>query len=323
MVRGFARRRLLAAAAGGLLAPGEQVVRLGLGPGQRSQSGAAAQAFAASVAQLTAGRYAVEIFGLETLGDEAELIEAVRLGALKLALVSVLTLAETAPALGVFAIPFLFRDLAQARSAVDGPAGMACLESARAAGLAGIGWSEDGLRHITTARDPVRRPADLRGLRLPVPAADAEVLGFRSLGANVSVLPAPAARAALQAGRMDAQEGPIAAVLAGELWRVQRCLSLTAHVYLPAVLIAASGFWSALPDADRDAFREAAQAAAQAARGFNDEADRAGLDRLRELGMTVVEDVDRDAFAAALDPEAAPFVRLFGAARIAALRAAV
>ena len=101
---------------------------------------------------------------------------------------------------------------------------------------------------------------------------------------------------------------------------VQKYLSLTGHVYSPAVFLVAPRLWQSLGDEDRALLRDSARAAAAAMRAAVDRQERDGLATLRAAGMTVIEGIDKTAFQAALAPAYAEYAKTFGQARIESIR---
>ena len=125
---------------------------------------------------------------------------------------------------------------------------------------------------------------------------------------------------ALQQGTVDGQENPIPVILSAKLSQVQKHLSLTNHVYSPAVLIVAPNIWNKLNDADKKVFSEAAKkgAAAQRKKVNDDEAN--GIAELKKDGMQVVEQVNGESFRKAVAPAYAQYAKEFGADKIAAIQ---
>jgi TRAP-type C4-dicarboxylate transport system substrate-binding protein len=87
-------------------------------------------------------------------------------------------------------------------------------------------------------------------------------------------------------------------------------LSLTGHIYGPAVTIMSRPAYDKLSDADKQAFVESAQLAAKISRNDVERADDAGIAQL--LGfMKINVDVDKAAFRAALAPAYAEWRQRF------------
>jgi tripartite ATP-independent transporter DctP family solute receptor len=194
------------------------------------------------VLKRTAGRYQVEqIIGFDVLtaalgeeraaGGEQALLEGARNGDLDLVIVASTSAIDIIPELQVLDLPFLFRDYTHARAVLDGPIGRDILAKSPANGPIGLAWTENGFRHLTNSKRPVRTPEDLKGLRLRTPKSSIMVEAFQTLGAEVT--PTPFTQAvfdALARGTLDAQENTITTMWEFEVFKQQRYLSLTGHI---------------------------------------------------------------------------------------------
>ena len=88
-----------------------------------SQLGAGATVFAQEVAKRTNGRIAIQQYPDSTLGGDVELMKGIQLSSIDLAFVTGMGLPSVLQAAGVWNIPFLFKNNAQAQAALDGPIG--------------------------------------------------------------------------------------------------------------------------------------------------------------------------------------------------------
>lgn len=298
-----------------------RVLKMGYVYVRDSQLGAGADEFARRVEAATGGAYRIEHYPGGTLGGELETLDGLRKGEIDLLFISANVSSNAAPELGVLDLPFLFRDAAHAHAVLDGPIGQEFLDKSREHDLMALAWGEIGMRHITNAKRPIHTPEDLRGLRLRVPQSDVMLRCFRQLGADAASLGFPALYGALEAGRFDGQENPIATIRASHFERVQRYLTLSGHIYTCALFCASPDLWDDLNASERDAFVAAARAGGLASRQWAARAEREGIEALHTAGMEVVPHVDSDAFLAALQPTWSEFARQFGEARIARMRA--
>jgi len=115
-----------------------------------------------------------------------------------------------APELLVLDLPFLFVDAGSARAALDGPVGQELLAALAPQGVIGLGWGENGMRHLTTTARPVNGPGDLAGLAIRVQENEVHRDTFAALGARPVSIPVLAeAVAALRDGRLDGQENAL------------------------------------------------------------------------------------------------------------------
>jgi len=307
-----------------LLAPASaqnaKVLKLGYILSTDSQLGAGSTVFADEIAKRTQGRYRIEQYPNSVLGGEVEMLKAVQLGTVNLAFITGAPLPNFLPDIGVFNIPFLFRDAAHAHAVLDGPIGQSYLGKFRDKDLVALAWGENGMRHITNSKHEIRLPEDIKGLKLRLPQSDVMLAGFRALGADVSPLPFPQLYGALQSGQFDGQENPIATIQSSKFNQVQRYLTLTAHVYDPAILFMSVDDFDGLSDPDKRSFVEAARLAGEASRQFAAMAEAKGVSELAQAGMLVIKDVDRSKFATAMAPANPEFDHRFGGELISKIR---
>ena len=313
-LRGIAGVAALTAAL--VLAPATasaRTLRIGYILSTDSQLGAGAKLFAEELAMRTENRIMIEQFPNSALGGEVEMLKGVQLGAIDLAFITGAPLPNIVPEVGVFNIPFLFRDAAHAHAALDGPIGQEYLQKFRAKDLVALAWGENGMRHITNSKRDVRTPDDLKDLKLRLPQSDVMLAGFKALGADVAPLPFPQLYGALQSGQFDGQENPIATIQASKFSQVQKFLTVSGHVYDPAVIVMSVDAFEELDEGDKEAIVAAAKLGAKASREFAADAQAKGVAALAEAGMQVTREIDAGAFAAAMAGAAPEFENRFGA----------
>ncbi|MFL5252468.1 MAG: DctP family TRAP transporter solute-binding subunit [Rhodopila sp.] len=303
----------LAGAAAPAFAQPARTLRFGTAQPVDSPLGAGALVFETEITRRTAGRYRIEHFPDGMLGSESAMLKDLQLGRLDLAFITGAPLPDVVVEAGAFSIPFIFDGVSHAHDMLDGPVGQGCLARFRDSNLVALAWGENGMRHITNSKRPIRTPGDLKGVKLGVPQSAVSIIGFGTLGADVSPLALSDMFSALEAGRFEGQESPISAIQAAKLWRVQKYLTLSSDIYDPAVILMAPRVFDVLPPADQAAFTEAAMLAALVSRRYVAESEAQGVELLSQGGMEVVRKVDRAQFVAALQPARPMFEDMFGA----------
>ena len=160
-----------------------------------------------------------------------------QLGTLDLTLTSTGPLPNFVPEVAILDIPFLFRDYAHARAVLDGPIGQDLLQKFPPKDIVALAWAENGFRHMTNSKHPVNVPDDLKGLKMRTMENPIHIQAYRQFG----ILPTPMAFTevftALQQGTVDGQENPLSVITSAKLDQVQKYLTLTGHVYSPAVIL--------------------------------------------------------------------------------------
>jgi len=172
---------------------------------------------------------------------------------------------------------------------MDGEVGDELLAKFEDAGLIALAWGEQGFRHITNNRGAIDGPDDMAGLKLRTMENPVHITAFQTLGAAPTPMAWPEVIGALQQGTIDGQENPLSVITSAKLSEVQKYLTLSGHVYSPAMLLVSPGLWNAMSDEDKRAFTDGATQAVTAMRGFVDDVESSGVEELRAAGMEVGE----------------------------------
>jgi tripartite ATP-independent transporter DctP family solute receptor len=300
----------------GVGAQAQTVVKIGYTPAATSHYGVGTNVLCDEIEKGTQGRYKCQQFPNGSLGGEREMIEAVQLGTLDIVNTSTGPVGNFVPEVKIVDIPFLFRDYDHARRYLDSAAGQELLTKFPSKGLVALAWTENGFRHMTNSKRAIVKPADTSGLKMRTMENKVHMEGYRAFGIQPTPMAFPEVFGALQQGTVDGQENPIPVILASKFSQVQKHLSLTGHVYSPALYITSPRFMNKLSEADKKAFYEAAKKATVAQRKKVNEDEDNGIAQLEKEGMSVVRKVDGPAFRAALGPAMASFVKEFGADNI-------
>lgn len=296
-------------------------IKYGYANPANSHFGVAGDTFAKEVARLSNGRFEVEQFPASALGGEREMLEAIQLGTLEIMLSGNGPLANFVPEAGIIDIPFLFRDTPHMRAVLQGPIGQELLDKMTERGLVGLAWGENGFRHITNNKHPVKTPEDLRGLKIRTLENNTHLLAFRTLGASPTPMSFPELYGALEQGAVDGQENPISVMVTSKLYQVQKYMSLTGHFYTATVQIASPSFWNSLTPADQALIQQAVIAARDAQRDEIERIEQQGIAQMQKEGLQVVSDIDKEAFEQALQPAYETYAKQFGQGAIDRIRA--
>jgi TRAP-type C4-dicarboxylate transport system substrate-binding protein len=214
-------------------------------------------------------------------------------------------LVERVPEMGIVDLPFAFSSLGDAHAALDGALGDALSDRTRqATELVPLGYWDNGFRHISNRSREVRRPDDCRGLKMRLQPNWIHEEFFRALGAEPVCTDLSDGIAMLKAGELDAQENPLANLVAYGLEEVHPHVSLTGHVYGARGVYASARQLEGWPDEARQVLAEAVRAAIAQQR---EEAERAELElreSLTQRGLAILElnEEERAAFRSVAAP---------------------
>ncbi|MGJ3700568.1 TRAP transporter substrate-binding protein [Variovorax sp. AFSI2.2] len=298
------------------LAQQPTVLKIGYATSKESHYGVGSAVFCDEVEKGTQGRYKCQHFANSALGGEREQIEAVQLGTQDLVNTSTGPVGNFVPEVKIVDIPFLFRDYDHARKVMDGPIGQNILTKFPSKGIIALAWTENGFRHMTNSKRDIVKPSDAAGLKMRTMENKVHMDGYRTFGILPTPMAFPELFGALQQGTVDGQENPIPVILASKFSQVQKHLSLTGHVYSPALLLLSPKVWNKLSDADKKVFVDAAKKASIAQRKKVNDDENNGIAQLEKDGMKVVKTVDGAAFREALKPAYAGYAKEFGADNI-------
>jgi len=205
-----------------------------------------ADEFAKRANEKLGGKAKVVVFGSSQLGGDKELNQKLKLGTVDLALPSTVMSSES-DLFGIFEMPYLVRDRKHMNAIEKEVFWPRLAPEVEKKGLKVIAVWENGYRHITNNRHPIKVPADLQGIKLRVPEGKWRVKMFQAYGANPSPMKFSEVFTALQTGVMDGQENPFSQIVSAKFQEVQKYISLTGHVYIPAYVTVGSKKWATLP----------------------------------------------------------------------------
>jgi tripartite ATP-independent transporter DctP family solute receptor len=301
-------RRTITIVAAALLTSGglafaQPAVKLTLGHGAApgNPRHEAAVLFADRVKAKTGGRIEVQVAHSAQLGDDAAMVTALRSGSLDMSANSQGAMANVVPEYAALGLPFLFGDVQKAWAMLDGPVGEELSKRTAAKGMVVLGYWDNGIRHVTNSKRPIKAPADLKGLKIRTPPDTMTVDIMQALGADTQQIKFAELYVALQQGVVDGQENPLANIASAKLYEVQKYLTLTGHKYEVNPFVIGKRSWDRLNPADQKVLMEAAAEATQTQRKLSKEADDKLAADLKAKGVQI-ETVDRKAFVEATKP---------------------
>ena len=152
-----------------------------------------------------------------------------------------------------------------------------------------------GFRHFFTS-EPVREPADLKGLRIRTPPAPIWQESIDALGAEATAMNFGDVYSGLQQGAIDGAELVYPNITAATLNEVLDYANETGHILLINFQVVSADWFNRLPESYQTALVEECRAAGQETSKQLQKASQEAKQQLKEAGMTIVEDVDKEAF---------------------------
>ena len=156
-------------------------------------------------------------------------------------------------------------------------------------GILGLGFFENGVRHVTNSVREIKTPADLRGLKIRTMENDIHMNTYRGYGASPTPMPMGEVFLALQQKVVDGQENPAINILTSKLNEVQGFMSLTGNFYSPAVLFMNKGIFDKMSKEQQDATLRASKEAKDWQRKYSQDNTADAIAKIKASGTKVTE----------------------------------
>lgn len=221
--------------------------------------------FKEQVEQQRPGQFDVQIhLGASLFKQGAEPVALAR-GNLELASISAFDIAKLVPEFSIFTAGYVIRDPAHLMQVFDGPVGRELFRK--------VGEKLDvtvlsalylGTRQLNLRqRRNVRTPADLKDLKLRMPASREWLFLGQSLGATPTPLAFGEVYLGLKTGTIDAQDNPLPTVRSAKFYEVTQQITLTSHLVDSLFIVVSNKLWNRLNPDQQASLRAAAQAASR------------------------------------------------------------
>ena len=249
----------------------------------------------------TNGKYEIQVFPASQLGNENQINEGLGLGTVDMIYTGVNFAAAIYKPLGITGAPFILRDFDHWKAYRDSK-----LFAELAKGYDDktkhkvVALTYYGQRHVTANKE-IKKPEDMKGMKLRVPPAPLFLMFTKSVGANATPIAFAEVYLALQQGTVDGQENPLPTIMAKKFYEVQSHIVLTGHITESLVTVMGNHVWSKLSPDEQKIFVDVLKEAAGKATDAIAASEKTMAAEFTKLGKTVVTP-DREAFRKAAIP---------------------
>jgi tripartite ATP-independent transporter DctP family solute receptor len=264
-----------------------RTIRVSNGVNEDHPNGVGVRHLATCAASRTGNRMRINGFWGGALGGDLQATQALRAGTQEMVVTSSSPLVGMLPALGVFDLPFLFANEAEADAILDGEFGADMTRRLDGIGLVNLAYWENGFRNTSNSRRAITRWEDFNGVRMRVMQNNIFLDTFRNMGSNAIPMAFGEVFTALETRAIDGQENPLVTIETSRFNEVQRFLSLTRHAYTPFLVLYSKQLWDRLSAAEQQVLRTCSVEARDVQRRANRQGNEASLQSLRRAGMQV------------------------------------
>lgn len=257
----------------------------------------ALEEFAEKVDMDSGGRIQIKIFPNAQLGSETEVLEQLMAGVVAMTKVSAPGLATFNEGYHTFGLPYIFDDTENFYKVMDSDIMRSFFVSSEEDGFVTITYYTSGSRSFYTVGTPIRRPEDLKGLKIRVQDMKSQTDMMKALGGTPVAMAYGDVYTSLQTGIIDGTENNETALTTGKHGEVCKYYSVDQHAMIPDVLVMSAVVWNQLTPEDQQLIVGAAIASTQSHKVTWEAAIEAAIEEAKTtMGVTFVEDVDKDAF---------------------------
>ncbi len=247
------------------------------------------------------GEMEVFIHLLGTMGGERDIFEALSQGAVETAAMGSGDIAIFHPQYLCYEVPYVIRDVQHFWNFWNGPVGKEINDVIlKKNNVINVAIVYRGARQLT-ANKPIRKPEDVKGIKLRLPEVKAWVEIWKALGARPTVVPFHEVYMALKTGIAEAQENPAESIHSLKFFENQKFLIMTEHVHSTAKYQVSKKWFDTLKPPQQELITTAMKEAADYANKMSMEADKKFIEELQKKGMTQVIP-DKAAFMEAVKP---------------------
>jgi tripartite ATP-independent transporter DctP family solute receptor len=285
------------------------------------------------VRERSGGRINMKVYPGSQLvgGDQTRELVAMRQGVIDMAVFSTINISPQIREMNLFSLPFLLRDHRGFDAVINGEVGQDLFRVLATREVVPVAWGENGFRELSNSRREVRRPEDLRGMKIRFAAGVIFSEIFTALGANPLQMSFADLQPALSTGAVDGQENPVNLFLAFRMDTLaQRHLTIWNYVADAGIFVVAKSIMDGFNAADRALITDAAKDAAQqqianSRRGIGIGGDRSAIEECIRRGVAVAEltPEEKAAFANATRPVFDKWAQTVGQALVQKAQAAI
>ena len=244
--------------------------------------GKAADYFAKRVKELSHGKIEVRVYPNAQLGGDKVVLRKMKFNAVQMAAPTFSKFTGLVPQLGLFDLPFLFKDENHLHKVLDGEVGKKLLDMVTKKGYVALAYWDNGFKVMSDDKRPLIKPKDCKGLKFRVMSSKVLIEQFKAVGAIPVVLPFSEVYSALQQGVVNGQENTISNIYTKKFYEVQKYMTMTNHGYLGYLVVISKKFWNRLPNNLKADVKQAMKEATAKERVWAKELNNAQLQKIKE-----------------------------------------
>lgn len=256
---------------------------------------AGAKKWGEQIQKNSGGKIKVKYYPSEQMGKEADIVTSMQMGSVEASILGPTLYKQAAPEYNIWSVYYLFDNSKQAMALQETEIGEQCRAAVlKNKGIRIGGYGMRGPRHITS-NFPIRKPADVKGLKIRVPLQPIYVASWKKMRAIPTPIAFSEVYTSLKMGVVDAQENPLMLIDSAHFDEVQKYVNLTAHQYSFYTYSVSEIWFKSLPKNLQKVVLEASKSAGEYHSALQEKMEKGFRTTLEKKGMKFIES-DRKAF---------------------------
>jgi C4-dicarboxylate-binding protein DctP len=249
------------------------------------------------------GKMCIEVYPNSTLFGDSKELEALLLGDVQLLAPSLSKFGSYTRKLGVFDLPFIFKDMDQAMRFTHSTEGKKLLNSMEDVGFVGLGYWMSGMKYFS-ANKPLLVPSDASGMKFRVQTSDVAKAMIAAMGASPQPMAFSEVYGALQTGVVDGQENTWSNIYTKKFFEVQDSTTDTNHQLLAYLFMTSKEWLNSLKPEVRDQFLKIADEVTDEANQNVKASEAANRENILKAGgkINTLTDAQRTQWVEAMKP---------------------
>lgn len=245
--------------------------------------------FADRVKELTDGAVSVDIHVNSSLGNQADLIEGLKLGTVQIAKSMTTGLSVYCPEMQIFDLPYMFQNTDQFFKVIDGEIGEHYAKDVLGKeDMIGIAYFYAGSRSFYTNK-PINSMSDIKGWKIRVPESPIFMGLCDAFDCAGTPMGVGELYTALQTGVVDGAENAPIFYYQQKHFEAAPYLTMTEHIMTPDIVVMSKSYLESMPQEYQDAIIQAGKEMMQYERELWFSQEEEALSALKDAGVTIAE----------------------------------
>ena len=270
--------------------------------------------FAKQLTERTKGRVKVDVYPASMLYKDTEIIPAVRDGAIQMGFCPINMVESYIPIAELISLPFLSPTQESMKKIKYGRPGKLLMENMNQIGIKHMWWGDYGMVDLFTTKKLVRKPEDLKGLKIRIVGGKMTTETFKALGASPVFITATEVYMALSKGATDGLITGFNSVYSRKYYEIAKYAAKLNLFFSLFPTIMNLKFWQSLPDEVKGVIQEVGKEAEGKIEKLSEEQEVDYINKCKEKGMMVhyLSNEERTLFLEAVKPVWEDFAKRYG-----------